>query len=117
LFEASNAQNKADEYNNKLKSDYYRRKSQQPGMDLTDIDTYLFKLPGLMGSSAATMVNDILTTGTTYAATALGAHFGPIGAAVGLVAGAGASIVGNLFSRERESKGEVYSNYKSAVIN
>lgn len=86
-------------------------------MDLTDIDTYLFKLPGLMGSSAATMVNDILTTGTTYAATALGAHFGPIGAAVGLVAGAGASIVGNLFSRERESKGEVYSNYKSAVIN
>lgn len=117
LFEASNAQNKADEYNSKLKSDYYRRKSQQPGMDLTDIDTYLFKLPGLMGSSAATMVNDILTTGTTYAATALGAHFGPIGAAVGLVAGAGASIVGNLFSRERESKGEVYSNYKSAVIN
>ena len=117
LFEASNAQNKADEYNSKLKSDYYRRKSQQPGMDLTDIDTYLFKLPGLMGSSAATMANDILTTGTTYAATALGAHFGPIGAAVGLVAGAGASIVGNLFSRERESKGEVYSNYKSAVIN
>lgn len=117
LFEASNAQNKADEYNSKLKSDYYRRKSQQPGMDLTDIDTYLFKLPGLMGSSAATMANDILTTGTTYAATALGAHFGPIGAAVGLVVGAGASIVGNLFSRERESKGEVYSNYKSAVIN
>jgi hypothetical protein len=86
-------------------------------MDLTDIDTYLFKLPGLMGSSAATITNDILTTGTTYATTSLGAHFGPIGAAAGLVAGAGVSILGNLFSRERESKREVYSNYKSAVLN
>lgn len=117
LFEASNAQTNADEYNSKLRSDYYRRKSQEPGMDLTDIDTYLFKLPGLMGSSAATITNDILTTGTTYATTSLGAHFGPIGAAAGLVAGAGVSILGNLFSRERESKGEVYSNYKSAVLN
>lgn len=117
LFEASNAQTNADEYNSKLRSDYYRKKSQEPGMDLTDIDTYLFKLPGLMGSSAATITNDILTTGTTYATTSLGAHFGPIGAAAGLVAGAGVSILGNLFSRERESKGEVYSNYKSAVLN
>lgn len=117
LFEASNAQTNADEYNSKLRSDYYRRKSQEPGMDLTDIDTYLFKLPGLMGSSAATITNDILTTGTTYATTSLGAHFGPIGAAAGLVAGANVSILGNLFSRERESKGEVYSNYKSAVLN
>jgi hypothetical protein len=117
LFEANNAQTKADEYNSKLTSDYYRRKSEQPGMDLTDIDTYVFKLPGLLGSSAATITNDILTTGTTYASTAIGSQFGPIGAAAGLVVGAGASLVGNIFSRERESKGEVYSNYKSAVMN
>lgn len=117
LFQADVAQNTADEYNSKLTSDYYRRKSQQPGMDLTDIDTYLFKLPGLLGSSAATITNDILTTGTTYATTSIGSSFGPIGAAVGMVAGAGVSILGNLLSRERESKGEVYSNYKSAVLN
>nr|UVM81904.1 MAG: hypothetical protein [Bacteriophage sp.] len=86
-------------------------------MDLTDIDTYLFKMPGLMGSSAATITNDILTTGTTYAATSIGSSFGPIGTAVGMTVGAGAAIVGNLFSRERESKGEVYSNYKTSVLN
>lgn len=117
LFQADVAQNTADEYNSKLTSDYYRRKSQQPGMDLTDIDTYLFKLPGLLGSSAATITNNILTTGTTYATTSIGSSFGPIGAAAGMVAGAGVSILGNLLSRERESKGEVYSNYKSAVLN
>lgn len=117
LFQADVAQNTADEYNSKLTSYYYRRKSQQPGMDLTDIDTYLFKLPGLLGSSAATITNDILTTGTTYATTSIGSSFGPIGAAAGMVAGAGVSILGNLLSRERESKGEVYSNYKSAVLN
>lgn len=117
LFQADVAQNTADECNSKLTSDYYRRKSQQPGMDLTDIDTYLFKLPGLLGSSAATITNDILTTGTTYATTSIGSSFGPIGAAAGMVAGAGVSILGNLLSRERESKGEVYSNYKSAVLN
>lgn len=117
LFQADVAQNTADEYNSKLTSDYYRRKSQQPGMDLTDIDTYLFKLPGLLGSSAATITNDILTTGTIYATTSIGSSFGPIGAAAGMVAGAGVSILGNLLSRERESKGEVYSNYKSAVLN
>lgn len=117
LFQADVAQNTADEYNSKLTSDYYRIKSQQPGMDLTDIDTYLFKLPGLLGSSAATITNDILTTGTTYATTSIGSSFGPIGAAAGMVAGAGVSILGNLLSRERESKGEVYSNYKSAVLN
>lgn len=117
LVQAYIAQNNADEYNSKLTSDYYRRKSQQPGMDLTDIDTYLFKIPGLMGSSAATITNDILTTGTTYAATSIGSSFGPIGTAVGMTVGAGAAIVGNLFSRERESKGEVYSNYKTSVLN
>lgn len=117
LFQADVAQNTADEYNSKLTSDYYRRKSQQPGMDLTDIDTYLFKLPGLLGSSAATITNDILTTGTTHATTSIGSSFGPIGAAAGMIAGAGVSVLGNLLSRERESKGEVYSNYKSAVLN
>ena len=117
LVQADIAQNNADEYNSKLTSDYYRRKSQQPGMDLTDIDTYLFKMPGLMGSSAATITNDILTTGTTYAATSIGSSSGPIGTAVGMTVGAGASIVGNLFSREKESKGEVYSNYKTSVLN
>lgn len=117
LVQADIAQNNADEYNSKLTSDYYRRKSQQPGMDLTDIDTYLFKIPGLMGSSAATITNDILTTGTTYAATSIGSSFGPIGTAVGMTVGTGAAIVGNLFSRERESKGEVYSNYKTSVLN
>lgn len=117
LVQADIAQNNADEYNSKLTSDYYRRKSQQPGMDLTDIDTYLFKIPGLMGSSAATITNDILTTGTTYAATSIGSSFGPIGTAVGMTVGAGVAIVGNLFSRERESKGEVYSNYKTSVLN
>jgi hypothetical protein len=38
-----------------MNSDYYNRKKSSPGMDLADIDTYLYKMPGLMGSSASSL--------------------------------------------------------------
>lgn len=115
LQRAQEAQDNIDEYDAKITSDYYRRKSEEPGMDITDIDTWLYKLPGLMGSSAATLATDIASgvaaSGAYLAATALG---GPIGWGVGLL-GAGISIANTIYSRRQESKSEVYSAYKSKV--
>ena len=108
LFDADTAQQFTDMWDSKISSDYYRRKSENPGMDLTELDTYLYKLPGLMGSSAATLATDLATGAGTMAAYALG---GPIGLALG----ATIAIAGNIYSRTQESKAEVYSNYKSKV--
>lgn len=113
---ANEAQDKVDEYDSKITSDYYRRKSQNPGMDLTELDTYLYKLPGLMGSSSATLLTDLGVMAGSMAAYALmGSGAGPIGTAVGAIAGAAITIGGNIYSRDKESKAEVYSNYKSKV--
>ena len=118
LFNAQTAQINIDEADSKLTSKYYRSKMEQPGMDLTDIDTYLYKMPGLLGSSAATLTADILTTSGTWGAyAAAGSIGGPVGTALGIGVGAAVNIAGNLYSRDKESKAEVYQNYKQAVIN
>lgn len=97
------------EYESKMTSDYYNNNKEKPGMDLTDIDTYLFKVPGLMGSSASSMGRQIIGT---ISALFSGSKFGgPIGS--GLFAAS--SIGANMSSRDRESKAEVYQNYKSSV--
>lgn len=118
LFEADLARQNLDEYDSKI-NPYYKRKEQTQEFDFTDIDTYLYKLPGLLGSSAATIEADIATTAGAWATgaaigTAVG---GPIGTALGALGAGAVSIVGNLYSRDAESKGEVYSNYKQSVIN
>lgn len=106
LEKAKEYKDNADYWNDKI-SGYYRQKSEMPGMDLTDIDTYIYKLPGLMGSSSGTM-----------GATALGLVGGlmssnPITAPVGL-----SLVVGsNLYSRDYESTAEVYQAYKEKVKN
>lgn len=105
------------EWDDKISSDYYRRKSQTSGFDLGDIDTYLYKVPGLMGSSAATLLTDIgsgvaasLAGGAT--GTAIG---GPVGTAVGALVGGVIGLGGSIWSRIQESNSEIYSNYKSKV--
>ena len=79
-------------------------------MDFSDIDTWLFKLPGLLGSSAASVGSSILGTLSAYYAASAGNP---------LVAGAAAlvSIGSNLYSRDQESKSEVFQNYKQSVKN
>lgn len=114
LENAYKYQEKIDEYQNKLDnspgSKWYKAHSETPGMDIDDIDTYLYKLPGLMGSSAETI-------GSTIAAFVSGmvAYKTPNIALKG-IAGA-ASVASNIYARSRESNAEIYSNYKQAVIN
>ena len=118
LTAADQYQTKIEEYDSKITSDYYRRKSEEPGMDLTDIDTYLYKLPGLMGSSAATLEETLATTAGAWAAgAAVGSVGGPAGTILGGIAGGAVAIAGNLYSRDTESKAEVYNYYKQSVQN
>ena len=118
LTAADQYQTKIEEYDSKITSDYYRRKSEEPGMDLTDIDTYLYKLPGLMGSSAATLEETLATTAGAWAAgAAVGSVGGPVGTILGGIAGGAVAIAGALYSRDTESKAEVYNYYKQSVQN
>lgn len=112
LKRAEKYADKARYYDSKINSEYYRMKKTQPGMDFTDIDTYLYKLPGLFGSSANSLGKQIL--GTISAVVASISKFkNPL---VGGLAALG-SIAANIAARDSESNAEVYSNYKTAIQN
>lgn len=110
LRDAEIQSDKAKRFDEKLTSQYYRKNKEKYGMDFSDIDTWLFKLPGLLGSSAASVGSSILGTLSAYYAASAGNP---------LVAGAAAlvSIGSNLYSRDQESKSEVFQNYKQSVKN
>ena len=115
LQEANIAKQELDKSDAKI-NPYFKSKDETNNIDFTDIDTYLYKLPGLMGSSAATLAADIATTAGAFAAGALGGAIGGLpGMIIGGLASATISIAGNVYSRRAESKGEVYTNYKSKV--
>ena len=116
LEEAEEAKNSMDEYEAKI-NPYFKMKDESTDIDFTNIDTYLYKLPGLMGSSSATIGVDAATTaGALGASIIAGAVIGgPVGAAVGALVGGAISIAGNLYSRDTEAYMEVYSNYKASV--
>lgn len=101
-------QNFTEYWESKMNSDYYNQKKSLPGMDLTDIDTYLYKLPGLMGSSASSLGSQLIGT-----IGAILTNKGRLGALVGITA----VIGGNINARDQESKAEIYSNYKQGLIN
>ena len=118
IFLGDVARQELEQYEAKI-DPYFRVKEATTDFDFTDIDTYLYRLPGLLGSSAATIEADIATTAGAWATgAAIGTSVGgPIGTALGALGAGAVSIVGNLYSRDAESKGEVYSNYKQSVIN
>ena len=86
LFKADVARQELDKYDTKI-NPYFKRKEQTTEFNFTDLDTYLYKLPGLMGSSAATIEADIATTAGSWATgAAVGATVGgPVGAGLGAV--------------------------------
>lgn len=110
LRDAEIQSDKVKRFDEKLTSEYYRKNKEKSGMDYSDIDTWLFKLPGLAGSSAASVGSSLLGTISAYYAASAGNP---------LVAGAAAliSIGSNLYSRDLESKAEVFQNYKQSVKN
>ena len=111
LQRAEKYRNFADYWKGKMSSQYYSDKKNSPGMDLTNIDTYLYKLPGLLGSSASSMGSQLIGT--------LGAMFSTkgTGGAMGTAGALAAFVQGNVYARDQESKAEVYQNYKQNVIN
>lgn len=125
LTEADEYAKNAEYWKNKHKlSDYYTAKQLSSNMDLTDLDTYLFKVPNLLGSSASSIKSQIMGTiaagiaagGATALAAGITAGSGGLAApAATVIAGAGASLASNIYSRSEESYAEVYSNYKTKV--
>lgn len=88
-------------------SSFYNKKEQSTPFSFTDIDSYLYKVPGLMGSSAANYGWQALAIGSALLAlTASG------GMALPFV---GISLVGTIGARDAESKSEVYSNYRDKI--
>ena len=111
LKKAEKYKNFAEYWQSKMTSQYYSDKKNSPGMDLMDIDTYLYKLPGLLGSSASSAGSQLIGT--------LGAMFSTRGAGgvMGTLGSLTAFVTGNVYARDQESKAEVYQNYKQNVMN
>ena len=108
LSEANIEQDEVDYHQSKLTNDWYNTKSQTTEIDFGNIDTYLYRLPGIMGSSAGTIEEDL----TTMIVTAAAYRIPGVGKAVAI----GTNILGNLYSRDKESNAEAYSNFKSSVF-
>lgn len=88
-------------------SSFYNKRERSTPFSFTDIDSYLYKVPGLMGSSAANYGWQALAIGSALlASTASG------GMALPFV---GTSLIGTIGARDAESKSEVYSNYRDKI--
>lgn len=92
-------------------SDYYTRKKENLDFNFTDVDTYLYKVPGLLGSSASAYKKQIQATISGMLLGSIKGK-GKVGAAAGLVYGV---VEGNIAARRNESYAEVWQNYKDKV--
>lgn len=105
-------------------SDHYNAKSLKEGFNLTDIDTYIFKAPGLLGSSASSMLSQAAAMAAGVISASAGVAAGAaIAAGTGgaatpaavATASAGVSVAASVFSRSEESYAEVYQHYKDKI--
>lgn len=90
-------------YENRV-SNYFKNKRDTPGMDFFDPDTYLYKLSGVMGSSAGSWRSSLASAGLSIAATAASGVTG------GLSLVAAAPIIYNIY------KGQGVSENNAEVI-
>ena len=94
-------------------STYFKGKRDQPGMDLSDPNTYLYKLSGVMGSSASSWRNN-------YGSMALGLLSGALAPYTGgtsLLVGAPVVLAANMGSAVAENNAEVASSVRELYIN
>lgn len=94
-------------------STYFKGKRDQPGMDLSDPNTYLYKLSGVMGSSASSWRNN-------YGSMALGLLSGALAPYTGgtsLLVGAPVVLAANMGSSVAENNAEVASSVRELYIN
>lgn len=96
-------------------SDEYTQKEQAAQRnELSDIDTYLYAMPGVMGSSASFNGVQLLGMGLNTIGQGLSMVKNPYVAAAGLVS-IGAGAVANIKAGEYENNAEVASNYKDGL--
>lgn len=94
-------------------STYFKGKRDQHGMDLSDPNTYLYKLSGVMGSSASSWRNN-------YGSMALGLLSGALAPYTGgtsLLVGAPVVLAANMGSAVAENNAEVASPVRELYIN
>ena len=94
-------------------STYFKGKRDQPGMNLSDPNTYLYKLSGVMGSSASSWRNN-------YGSMALGLLSGALAPYTGgtsLLVGAPVVLAANMGSAVAENNAEVASSVRELYIN
>lgn len=94
-------------------STYFKSKRDQPGMDLSDPNTYLYKLSGVMGSSASSWRNN-------YGSMALGLLSGALAPYTGgasLLVGTPIVLAANMGSAVAENNAEVASSVRELYIN
>lgn len=88
-------------------SKFYNRMEETTPFSFTDVNSYLYKVPGLMGSSAANYGWQALAMGSALLASASTG-----GMALPFV---GTALAGTIGARDAESKAEVYSNYREKI--
>lgn len=88
-------------------SKFYNRMEETTPFSFTDVNSYLYKVPGLMGSSAANYGWQALAMGSALLASASTG-----GMALPFV---GTALAGTIGARDAESKAEVYSNYRDKI--
>ena len=94
-------------------STYFKSKRDQPRMDLSDPNTYLYKLSGVMGSSASSWRNN-------YGSMALGLLSGaaaPYTGGASLFVGTPVVLAANMGSAVAENNAEVASSVRELYIN
>ena len=122
LNEAKKYQDEAQDWRDKHDlSDYYEYKKEEGEFDQYNLDSYLYKLPGIFGSSSASLGLQALGLaaglGASVALSALtGGTATPLIAAA-LATGLSATALGaNIASADRENKAEVFDNMKTRII-
>lgn len=94
-------------------STYFKSRRDQPGMNLSDPNTYLYKLSGVMGSSASSWRNN-------YGSMALGLASGALAPYTGgasLLVGTPVVLAANMGSAVAENNAEVASSVRELYIN
>ena len=122
LNEAKKYQDEAQDWRNKHDlSDYYEYKKEEGVFDQFNLDSYLYKLPGIFGSSSASLGLQALGLaaglGASVAVSALTVGTATPWIAASWATGLSATALGaNIASADRENKAEVFDNMKTRII-
>ena len=122
LNEAKKYQDEAQDWRDKHDlSDYYEYKKEEGIFDQYNLDSYLYKLPGIFGSSSASLGLQALGLaaglGASVALSALTGGTATPWIAAAWATGLSATALGaNIASADRENKAEVFDNMKTRII-